>query len=208
MDNVRRTGAHFVAVAAASLAACTTADIDESDHRAFFADVRVRKTLDGTDDHSGPFAEAGWTSASGSAGEIDYRIETWNLGAGMEWPATEQLRVVVGGGLGWQVNGFDDASGVVHVGNGLGPYVTLEAGWLATPWLEPYVRAGGMLALNQLSYTEQLELGARLHLVQPAVFFIGWRATSYDLDDIDDLLTIDSVELDASGLVVGLEFWF
>ncbi len=208
MNNARHSGTHLVAIGAALLAACTTADIDESDHRGFFADVRVRKTLDGTDDRSGPFAEAGWTSAQGSAGQLDYRVDTWNLGAGVELSANEQLRFAIGGGLAWQVNDFDTTTGPVHVGNGLGPYVSLEASWLPAPWLEPYARAGGMLALNQLSYTEQFEVGARLHLLEPCVFFVGWRAASYDLEDIDDLLTLDSVELDASGLVVGLEFWF
>jgi hypothetical protein len=189
---------------ACAFSACTTADIDETDHGSFFVDARVRKDLDGTLDHAGPFAEAGWTLLDGSTGPLEYTIQTVNLGAGVEFLAAEQLWVGFGGGFMGRFNELDTTAGTLDEENGYGVFIALEAGWHATPWLEPYARLYTDGALNEFSTLEQFEAGARFHFIEHTALFVGWRYAAYTYDDIDSALNISEVELDASGVVVGL----
>ncbi len=47
----------------------------------------------------------------------------------------------------------------------------------------------------------------RLHIVDPAAFFVGWRYAHYELNDFD-AVDVDDVDLDVSGFIVGLELAF
>jgi hypothetical protein len=199
-----RIGIGVALASACVVSACTTADIDETDHGSFFVDARVRKALDGTPGHEGPFAEAAWTMLDGSTGPLEYTISTVNLGAGVELPAAENVWIGFGGGFVGRFNDLDTTTGTLDEENGYGVFVAVEAGWHATPWLEPYARLYTDGTLDEFSTLEQFEAGARFHFVEHAALFVGWRYAAYVIDDIDSALNISEVELDASGVVVGL----
>ena len=191
--------------AAASFSACSTADIDETDHGAFFVDARVRKAMGGEANHEGPFVvEAGWSMLDGSTGPLDYRIQTVSFGGGVELPAAEDLWIGLGAGLMGRFNDFDTTTGTLDEEDGYGVYLMVEGGWHATTWLEPYARLYTDGTLNELSTLQQFEAGARFHFIDHAALFVGWRYAAYVIDDIDSAFNVSSVELDASGVIVGL----
>src|SRR5262245_11113558 len=87
---------------ACAFPACSTADIDETDHGAFFVDARVRKSFATEENQGGPFvAEAGWTLLDGSTGPLEYTIQTVNLGAQVVLPVDEGEDVWIGLGGGF-----------------------------------------------------------------------------------------------------------
>jgi len=198
-----------VALAGACLlSGCVNIDIDETDHSALFLDARVRKGLDGSEDHSGPHVELGWTSAQGETDALEYSIGAAFLGMGLEAPLGDQGWVGPVAGIRWQVNDLDPALVELDADDGVGPYIALEGGWHATSWLEPYARAEVALYLNEYSSTGGFEAGARLHFIEHTALFAGWRFAQYNIDDVDSAVGISKVELDASGLVLGLDLSF
>lgn len=208
MHQLRSVESVVALAGACLLSACASVDIDESDHSAFFVDARVRKELGASGDKPGPHLELGWTSTSGETGPLEYSISTANLGGGMDFLVGGKGWIGFGGGVAWQLNDLTTSPEDIEDHNSIGPYVAFEGGWHATPWLEPYVRLDGMLFFDQWAQTTMYEGGLRFHPVEHAAIFVGWRHADYDFDDIDGNLNISSVELDASGLVVGLALSF
>lgn len=195
-----------VALAGLLLAgACQSIDVDENDRDALFVEGRVRKELKRDEDGTATFVEAGWTSLRGETSQLDYAIDTLTLGGGLDFPAGEQGHVEVGGGLAWQLNDLEIAPADNDDHNGFGPFLTGEAGWRLAPWLEPYARVIGAFYVDEADTMTSFEAGLRLHASENAALCVGWRYATYEMDDFDGgALTIDEIELDASGVVVGL----
>ena len=187
---------------------CKSVDIEESDRDAFFVEGRVRKTLDGSDDHSGPHVELGWSSVHGETDELDYSIGIATLGVGMGMPVGEKTWFGGAAGIAWQTSDLEPAGVELDADDMVGPYFALEGGWQATSWLEPYARADGTVYFDEYAATVGFEAGARLHVIRHAALFLGWRWAEYRIDDVDDIIGISEFELDASGVIVGLDVHF
>ncbi|MBI5433824.1 MAG: hypothetical protein HZA52_13410 [Planctomycetes bacterium] len=195
--------------AATLLAACGTVSLDETDHDALFVGARVEKRLSGTAVHDGTHLEAEWRMADGETEALDYSIETLALGFGVDRTVGEHGWIGAVGGLAWQGADFDTTPDELEDLNGVGPYFALQAGWLATPWFEPYARAGGSLYFPEFGNELSVEAGARFHAFEHASLFVGWRYASYEFGDFDpNALGVDTLELDTSGLVVMLQLGF
>jgi hypothetical protein len=187
---------------------CMSVEIDETDRDAIFLEGRVRKTLDGTDDPSGPQVELGWNSVQGETEALDYSIRIATLGAGTGILVGEQGWFGLAAGIAWQMNDLDPSAVELEADDDLGPYFALEGGWRATSWLEPCARADATVYLNEYASTTGFEAGVRLHVIEHTALFLGWRWAQYKIDDVDSLLGISEFELDASGLIVGLDVHF
>ncbi len=189
-------------------ASCATDNRDASDRQAFFVDARVRKDLEGEVDHDGTFLELGWNLAEGDADGVDYSIHTVALGFGLDGRIGEDGWAGVASGIAWQHSDFDAATPVLDGEDGIGPYIAVQGGWVATPWLEAFARGDLALYFPDFSSLFGFEAGARFHVIEHAPIFVGWRYARYYLADLDAFFAVDSIELDTSGLVVGLEYSF
>jgi len=208
MHRRRCVRSHAALTGVCLLSGCVAIDIDETDHNALFVEARVRKQLDGSEEHSGPHVELGWTSVQGETDALEYSIGAASLGAGLEMPVGEQGWVGSAAGIRWQVNDLDPSTVELEADDGVGPYIAFQGGWRATSWLEPYARAEAALYFNEYASTAGCEAGAHVYVIESTALFVGWRFAQYNIDDVDSDLGISKVELDASGLVVGLAFSF
>lgn len=199
--------AWFVFVGASFVASCGSVQREGDDRTAFSADVRVRKELKGEPDHQGPHLEAGWSLADGDADGIDFAIHDATVGFGYDWNIGTEGWAGFVGGLAWQHLDLDVEGTDFDGEDSFGPYVALQGGWRVTTWLEPFARADAGFYLPDIGSTIGIELGARIHVVEPAAMFVGWRYAHYEINDFDSL-DVDEVDLDVSGLIVGLEFAF
>lgn len=202
------TRALATVVVAAMLGACTSADVDESDRDALFLDARFRKELEGEPDHEGNHVESGWRQTSGEKGGVDYRISTLAVGLGADSRIGESCWAGVVGSFAWQQSDVDAPAEDLDREDAYGPNVAVQGGWMATRWLEAFARADFGLYFPDFSTALGFEAGARFHVVEHAALFVGWRYTVYDLQDLDSFTSVDHVELDASGLALGLELAF
>lgn len=190
------------------LSSCISVDVDEVDRGAFFYGARVRHEFDGVADHDGGLAELGWSSVESDEDELETSIGTATLGAGIDSRFNETSWGGLAGGVAWQRGHFEATPDDVDGDDDFGPYVAIQGGWNATEWLEVYARTEAALFLEETSSMFSFEAGPRLHLVDHVALFVGWRYTRYDLRDLDGATSIETVELDASGLVLGLELAF
>ncbi|MBL8857269.1 MAG: hypothetical protein JNL28_02020 [Planctomycetes bacterium] len=190
------------------LAACVSVDLDESDRDAHFYELRVRKQLGGGAVHEGAHLELGARSVAGSTDVLDYSLQTAAFGIGVDGALGERGWAGVTGGLLWQRSSFELPTEDLGSQHAAGPYLALQGGWMATPWLEPFARAEAAFLFREFISVYSLELGLRLHLIDHAALFCGWRRAHYLINDFDEPLGIEQVELDLRGLVFGLELAF
>ncbi|MCK6447614.1 MAG: hypothetical protein L6Q99_14575 [Planctomycetes bacterium] len=191
------------------LGACGTISKDETDHDALFVGARVRKPLDDGATHDGLHLEASWRADDGETDELDYTIQTVSFGVGMDREVGEQGWIGGVGGLAWRTAQLDVTPDEYESMSDFGSYAALQGGWRATSWLEPYARAQGALFLRELGHELSIEAGARIHAIEHASLFVGWRYADLRFADFDDAaLGFDTLDLYTSGLVVVLEFWF
>lgn len=202
-----RPASRALAASTCWLAACASVDRDESDRSAFFGDVRVRKALDAKAEHDGSFLEVGGELADGDAGGIDYSITTVEIGAAFDVPVAESGWAGAFGGIGWLHTELDSASGFDDE-DAIGPYGGGQAGWFLSPAIVLYARAQIGLYLKDFSNVVGVQGGVRVHAFERASLFLGWRGSRYNLQDLDTLTSIDLLQLDASGPVLGLELSF
>ncbi|MFN0242245.1 MAG: hypothetical protein ACKVWV_05075 [Planctomycetota bacterium] len=184
--------------------ACSSLDVDESDAGELFVEGRIRKELNRAENGTSTHLELAWISVQGEEGPLEYAIDTLTFGAHVDLPFGTQGRFGIGGGLAWQANDIDIAPIDVEDENGLGPYIDVDCGWLPVHWLEPYARANVAALLNEVSTLAAFELGARVHAVEHATFYAAWRHAWYEMDDVDSDVGVSTIELDVSGLVVGV----
>jgi hypothetical protein len=192
----------------ALVAACGSVNRDEVDRDAFFVDARVRQSMDGTADHEGTFVELGYNSVDGDTQGLDYAVGTTSFGFGVDGPIDTQGWGGVVGGVGWQTTDFESDTEVLDAEDAIGPWIAIQGGWMATPWLEAYARTEVGLYFKDMNTMFGVQVGARFHVVDNAAFFAGWRYAAYQFNDLDDLSSVDEIELDASGLAVGVELSF
>jgi hypothetical protein len=190
------------------LPSCGSINRDEVDRDAFFATLRVRQALDGTAEHEGTYVEAGWDSVNGDTNGLDYSVGTASLGFGIDGPIDTEGWAGIVGGVGWQMTDFESVSEEFDPDDAIGPWIAIQGGWMATSWLEAYARTDLGLYFKDMNTMFGIQIGARFHFVEPAAFFVGWRYTAYQFNDLGDLSGVDEIELDASGLAVGLELSF
>lgn len=187
---------------------CVSHTLDVDDRQALFVDARVRKTIRPEAGDHPLHIEGAWIRASGSDRDLDYSIHTLNAGAGVEGELGQQGWSAVAGGLSLQDVDLDSSAIGVNHNAGLGLYAALEGGWHATTVVEPYARIEAALYFVDFGTTLSIEAGARLHVVDHAALFVGWRYTRFNIRDVDHTLSVDEVDLDASGLALGLSFTF
>lgn len=196
------------ALGSSFLGACASTDLDVRDEGAFYATARVRKELDDLGPHEGRHVEAAWTTAHSDSRELDATIGAAFAGIGTETHVRERLWAGAVGGLTWQHAELDAAAGDVDARDGLGPYAALQAGWAVTGALELRARVQLAMYLRDFDVTSSAELGPRFTFTEHASLFAGWRYATYELRDLGDLLSIEEVELDASGVALELQFAF
>lgn len=191
------------------LGACSTIDLEQTDHDAQFLGVRVRKQLTGEPGRDGSHLEAGYARADGETERLDYEFETLSLGYGVEKGLGERAWLGLFGGLAWHGTDFEAQPDRLESESEFGPYFGVEGGYRATAWLEPYGRVTGAVYFPALGQESSIDAGVRVHAIEHANLFVGWRFTHYELDDFDSgAIGFDSLELDASGLIVVLELVF
>jgi len=190
------------------LPSCGSINRDEVDRDAFFAGARVRQSMDGTADHDGTFVEAAWDSVNGDTNGLDYSVGQASFGFGIDGPIDTEGWAGVVTGVGWQMPDFESVSEDFDPDDAIGPWVAIQGGWMATSWLEAYARTDVGLYFKDMNTMFSIQIGARFHFVEPAAFFVGWRYAAYQFNDLEDLLSVDEIELDASGLALGLELSF
>lgn len=188
--------------------ACTSTSLDGTDRRAFFFEARGRKEIEGPIEGKQTFVEGAWTRATGDAGDFEYSINTLNGGMAFESELANEGRVAVAVGLSVLTTEFETAASRLDDDFSLGPYVAVEGGWRASPTIEPFARIEAAGYLLELSSIFAVEIGARVHVIDNAALFAGWRYTRYNTRDLDSLLAVDRVDLDASGIVLGLSVSF
>jgi hypothetical protein len=196
-----RTSAPALAALALG-AACQGVDLQESDEDALFLDARVRKDF-GDETRLRPHAELDWSSVRGDSGTLDYAIDAAMLGAGVDFALGGQAWLGVAAGLEWQLLDFETSAGELHDDDDQGLYAALEGRWLPTAWLEPYALLDS--AFFSDATRSRIEAGMRLHVIEHAALFAGWRSVEYDIDEVTSGLVFNSIELELSGLVVGLQ---
>jgi hypothetical protein len=205
---MRRTAVTCASCALAILAAGCSTKNDEIDRDAFFVDARIRQALDGTPgDHDGTFAEIAWTSVEGDTDGLEYEIGNAALGVGVDGQVGEDVWAGVVGGAAWQMTHYD-SNPDLESEDMIGPWIAFQGGWMATSWLEAYARADFSLYFPEFSTTIGFQAGARFHVIDHAALFAGWRTVRYDINDIDDFVEFDTLELDCSGFVAGIELSF
>lgn len=197
----------FVGVAlAASLSSCVSDAIRQSDRETLFGSVRLRKSLSGDSEHDGTHAAVGWTIAHGETNEIDFTIQSVNLGLGVDgefergWLGAEA-------GLAWHRTHFDTTPELSSE-TMAGPYGAVQGGWLLSRGVEIGGRVEWSFTIPEASGVFLLEGGPRLRPSDWASVFVGWRYTGYDIRDLDTLTAIDEVELDTSGPIAVIELSF
>ena len=190
---------------ALALAACTSVDVGGSDREAFFAAARVTKELDDDGDaRAGPRVELSWRRADGETDELDDSIDVATLGARAAVPVGDRAGPASAPGSPGRRTTSTPETIDLDSDDGVGPYLAVEGGRRATDRLEPYARVEGELYLNEYATTLALEGGVRLHAIEHAAPFVGWRYARYNVDDVDAEIGISDVELDTIGLIVGL----
>jgi hypothetical protein len=192
----------------ALLPSCGSINRDEVDRDAFFVDARVRQSLDGTADHEGTFVELAYSSVGGDTNGVDYDIGTTSLGFGVDGPLGTEGWAGVVGGVGWQMTEFDSEVDDLDAEDAIGPWIAIQGGWMLNSWLEAYARTDLGLYFKDMNTMYGIEVGARFHVLDYAAFFAGWKYSAYQFNDLDDLSAVDEIELDASGLAVGVELSF
>lgn len=125
--------------------------------------------------HEGTHLEFGWSLADGDADGLDYSIHDATFGVGLDSQIGEDGWAVFGGGVACQHVRLDVDSTEFDGKNSVGPYIALQGGWRVTNWFEPCARADATAYLPNISSTIGIELGARIHVVDPAAVFFGWR---------------------------------
>lgn len=196
-----------LALSACALAACASVDVDESDRSAFFADLRVRKELDASAAHDGLFLEFGGELAHGDADGLDYSITTVGVGGAFDAPLGEDAWAGAFAGVGWLHTELDSGAGLDDE-DAIGPYAGGQAGWFVAPSVELYARAELGVYLPDFSNVLGVQGGVRVHVVERVSAFLGWRGSRYNLQDLDSFTSVDLLQLDASGPVLGLEVTF
>jgi len=192
----------------ALLPSCGSVNRDENDHDAFFVDARVRRALDGKADHEGTHVELGWNSAHGDTNGLDYTIGVVTVGFGVDGAAGKDGWVGIVGGLGWQMTDFETTTDDLNADDAIGPWVAFQGGWMIAPWVELFARTDLGMYFEDLNTTFGFETGARFHVADYTAFFVGWRYAAYEFNDFDGFPAFDELELDASGLVVGIDLSF
>ncbi len=195
-------------VAVALLPSCGSVNRDEIDRDAFFVDARVRQTIDGEVDHEGTYAELGWNSVHGETNGLDYSIGRASLGFGLDGKLGEKGWIGIVGGFALLIPDFDSTTEAIESENTGGPWIAIQGGWMLTPWLEACARTDLGLYFPDVNTMFGVEAGARFHVADHTAFFVGWRYAAYEINDLDTFLSFDELELDASGLIVGLELSF
>lgn len=195
-------------ICAPLLSACVTADLDETDHSARFYDVRVRKELSGEADHTGAHLELGGSTSEGTTNDLDYSIQSAQLGIGLDGVIAERGWAGVAIGVQWQRTGFALPAQDLGEQTNVGPYLAVQGGWRVTPWLEPYARAEAAFLFRDFISQAGIEAGLRFHLIDHAALYLAWRRVHYNVNDFDRLLSIEQIELDLSGWVFGIELAF
>lgn len=190
------------------LPACITSDADEVDRSANFYGARVRKELDSDVPHRGKFVELSWTALESDEAELDTSLHTVTLGLGVDGALGERGFGGAAAGLAWQASDFDSPTDDLDTEDDYGPYVAIHGGWSANEWLELFARADVALFLDEFSTMFSFEAGPRLHFLDHTALFLGWRYARHDVRDLDGALSLESIEIDASGLVLGLELSF
>jgi hypothetical protein len=196
------------AAVTALLSARSSVYRDESDRETLFLDARVRKELRGADIHQGAHLEAGWQSALGDTNGLDYSIGTLQVGVGFDARIEEHGWAGVVTGVAWQYTHFDAPVEDLENEDDIGPYVAVQGDWSVMPWLEPFVRGDFAVYFPDFDTRIGIEAGLRYHFIEHTAVFAGWRYTHYAIQDLDPFLDFDQLELDASGLAVGLELAF
>ncbi len=186
------------------LGACQSIDLDVSDHDATFFSARVRKALSTAADGPRAFVELAGDSVEGTASTLDYRIRAIELGGGVEAEFGERFWGALSGGIAFHDADLDTTPVDFDDESSLGVYAALEGGFRVTSWLDLYARADSTLYFSRLTTRDRIELGARVPFAEHARLFAGWREAQYAFDDADSGLVFDSIDLEASGLVIGL----
>jgi hypothetical protein len=187
---------------------CASANIDTTDRQAFFFEARARKNLEGPDTLGHTHLEGAWTRATGSTSQLDYTIHTVNVGFGVEGTLGNEGWSGVAAGASLQRTEFESNSVSIEGDTSIGPYVALEGGWHATPIVEPLARMELAFYLPDFSSILGIEIGARFHVVEHGALFAGWKYTRYNFRDLTSVTSIEEIDLDASGLVLGLSLDF
>lgn len=195
---------HIVLAFALLTTACSSVDLDVSDHDATFLSARARKELSHDEAGHRTFAELGFDSVEGTASTLDYRILAMELGLGIEADFGESCWAGISGGIALHDVELDTTPADFDDDSDLGGYVALEGGYRLTSWAELYARADSTLYFGNLTTRDRIELGARFPLGERATVFAGWREARYAFDDVEPGLVFDSIDLELSGLVVGL----
>jgi hypothetical protein len=203
---IRTLSASLAAVAL--LPACVAVSRDDTDRDAFFTGARVRKELEGEPDHEGTHVELGWRQVDGNTDGLDYQIGAGEIGFGMDGQVGEEAWVGLVGGLSWLHTMLDAETEDLDGEYSYGPYIAVQGGWMATTWLEAFARGDAAVYFPDFSTALGFEVGARFHVIAHTIVFMGWRYARYDLLDLDSSTSFDKLELDASGLVLGLELAF
>ncbi|MDZ4775063.1 MAG: hypothetical protein SGI72_18240 [Planctomycetota bacterium] len=194
----------LIALVAASSVGCASNTLDAHDRQPFFFDARVRKNFEPSEGDKQLHIEGAWTRAAGSTNELDYSIHTVNVGAGVDAELGEHGWSAVAAGISFQRAELDTDAVDANQNTGVGLYAAVEGGWHATSIVEPYARLEGALYLVEFSTMLSLEAGARFHVVEHAALFAGWRYARFNIRDVDGAFTVDEIDLDTSGIVVGL----
>ncbi|MBK7876082.1 MAG: hypothetical protein IPJ77_10060 [Planctomycetes bacterium] len=197
---------HFALALASTLllAACQSVDLDVSDHGTTFFSARARKELGTGVDAPRTFVELSADSVEGTASVLDYRIRAIELGGGIETDFGERFWGGLSGGLAFHHAELDTTPSDFDDETGFGGYAAVEGGFRAASWLLLYARADSTLYFGRLTTRDRIEVGARIPLAGPAALYAGWRQAQYAFDDSDSGLVFDSIDLEASGLVLGL----
>lgn len=208
MSDTKALVSHATALALSALAASCNTVLDGTDREAFSLAARVRKRIEGPMPEKETFVEGAWIHTKGDTREFDFDFDTVNAGLAFEDAVGDRGRVAVGAGLSVLANRIDSDLGTFDDDFSVGPYLSIEGGWRATDVVEPYGRADVALYLLEFSTALTIELGVRFHLADHVALFGGWRYGHYDLQDIDGVTSVDRVDLDASGVLVGLSLEF
>lgn len=188
--------------------ACVSDQLDATDRQAFYFEARARKQLMEADRKPHTYLEGAWTKARGNTTELDYSIDTVNVGYGVGTALGVQGWSGAAAGVSLQRARFDSDLIDTDGDTGIGTYGAIEGGFHASAVIEPLARIEAALYLRELSSMFGIEAGVRFHVVEHGALFAGWRYTRYNFREVRGGASVDEIDLDSSGLALGLSLSF